>query len=551
VDSERLAEEQAALRHVATLVARRAPPPEVFEAVAAEVARLLASDFSLVGRYEPDATLTHVASHPHELLSQLGPQTVLDGEDLASLVQRSGLPTSINYDDAPGPVAALARELGVRCAVGAPICVDDRTWGVMAAGWALPGKASSEAAERAAQFTELLATALANTENQNEITRLADEQAALRRVATLVARGAPAAEMFAAVVTEIGQLFPQANAAALSRYETHDTLTLIGKWSRTDGYLPVGARYPLAEGTVSSLIDETRRPGRIELDAETLSSLPSAIRDLGWVSVVGAPILVDGRLWGLVGISSTTEESLPPSTEERLMEFTELVATAIANAESRAELTASRARIVAAGDEARRRIERDLHDGTQQRLVSLALAARAAAAELPTESRELRTRLSIIAAGLGSAVEELQELSRGIHPSILSDAGLGPALESLSLRSPIPVGLEVMTRERFPQPIEAAAYFAASECLANAAKHSEASRIDVALTLESEALLLSVCDDGIGGADPGQGSGLAGLRDRVEALGGSLEINSKPGEGTSIAVTLPCRDDPSNQTSIS
>ena len=278
-------------------------------------------------------------------------------------------------------------KLGVRCAVGAPIAVDDRVWGVTAAGWALPGKASSEAAERAAEFTELVATALANTESRNEITRLADEQAALRRVATLVARGAPPAEVFEAVVTGIGQLFPEANAAALSRYETDDGLTLIGKWSRTDGYVPVGTRYPLVKGTVGSLIRETRQPGRVDVDAEGFGSLPAVIRELGWVSVVGAPILVEGRLWGLVGISSTTEQSLPPSTEERLTAFTELVATAIANAESRAELTASRARIVATADATRRRIERDLHDGAQQQLVSLALELRAAQAALPSEAR--------------------------------------------------------------------------------------------------------------------------------------------------------------------
>jgi len=543
VDSERLAEEQAALRRVATLVARGGSPAEVFETVAAEVARLLGADFSLVGRYEADATLTHIATHPLELLPQLGPRTILDGDDLASVVRRSGQPTCIDYDDAPGPVAALARELGVRCAVGAPILVEDRTWGVMAAGWGVPGKASSDEAERTAEFTELVATALANTESRNEITRLVEEQAALRRVATLVARGAPRVEVFERVVTEVGQLFPDANAAALSRYETDDALTMIGRWSRTEGYVAVGARYPLVEGTVGRLIHETRRPGRVHVDAEGFDSLPAVIRDLGWVSVVGAPILVEDRLWGLVGISSTTEQSLPPNTEERLTEFTELVATAIANAESRAELAASRARIVAAGDEARRRIERDLHDGTQQRLVSLALAARAAAAEFPTESRELRERFSSIAAGLGAAVEELQELSRGIHPAILSDAGLGPALESLALRSPIPVSLEVVTRERFTHPVEAAAYFAASESLANAAKHSQASRIDVALELESGGLLLlSVRDDGIGGADAVRGSGLVGLRDRVEALGGSLTINSKPGDGTSLVAMLPIRD---------
>lgn len=198
---------------------------------------------------------------------------------------------------------------------------------------------------------------------------------------------------------------------------------------------------------------------------------------------------------------------------------------------------------MAAGDEARRRIERDLHDGTQQRLVSLALVARAAAAELPSDNGELRERLSRIAAGLGAAVEELQELSRGIHPSILTDAGLGAALESLALRSPIAVELAAMTRKRFPRPIEVAAYFVASESLANAAKHSQASRIDVALTLKNDLLQLSVCDNGIGGADPGQGSGLVGLRDRVDALGGSLEINSKAGEGTSVVVAFPSRND--------
>jgi signal transduction histidine kinase len=542
-DVSRLAQEQAALRRVATLVARGASPDEVFETVAAEVARLLASDFSLVGRYEGDATLTHIAAHPLELLSQLGPRTVLDGEDLASIVQRSGQPTRINYDDAPGPVAALARELGVRCAVGAPILLDDRTWGVMAVGWGKPGKASSQAAKRTAEFTELVATALANTESRNEITRLAQRQAALRRVATLVARGRLPAEVFEAVVTEIGQLFPEANAAALSRYEPDDMLTMIGKWSRTDGYVQVGARYPLAEGTVGSLIDQTRRPGRVDVDAEGFDSLPAAIRDLGWVSVVGAPILVEGRLWGLVGISSATEQPLPPNTEERLTEFTELVATAIANAESRSQLAASRKRLVTASDEARRRIERDLHDGTQQRLVSLAMAARAAESELPTESRDVREKFATIATGLTEAVEELQELSRGIHPAILSDAGLRPALEALALRSPIPVELRLTAHERFPEPVEATAYFVASESLANAAKHSQASRIDVTLTVEDERLLLFVRDDGIGGADPGRGSGLIGLRDRVEALGGSLEITSKARSGgTSLAASLPFRD---------
>jgi signal transduction histidine kinase len=179
---------------------------------------------------------------------------------------------------------------------------------------------------------------------------------------------------------------------------------------------------------------------------------------------------------------------------------------------------------VATGDETRRRIERDLHDGTQQRLVSLALAVRAAAAELPAQSRDVQAKFSRIASGLGAAVDELQELSRGIHPAILSDAGLGPALEALALRSPIPVDLKVRTQARFPEPVEVAAYFVASESLANAAKHSRSTRIDVVLAATDETLLLSVRDDGAGGADPRRGSGLVGLLDRVEAVGGSLDI---------------------------
>ncbi|HEU0245962.1 MAG TPA: GAF domain-containing protein, partial [Gaiellaceae bacterium] len=168
-----------------------------------------------------------------------------------------------------------------------------------------------------------------------ESVRLAEEQAALRRVATLVAQGASPAEVFEAVVTEVGRQITGANAAALSRYETDDTLTMIGKWSRSGGYVPIHARYPLASGTVGSVIAESRRPGRVDVDAEGLRALPEVIRDLGWLSVVGAPIIVEGRLWGLVGISSTTDQSLPPDTEGRLAEFTELVATAIANAETR------------------------------------------------------------------------------------------------------------------------------------------------------------------------------------------------------------------------
>jgi signal transduction histidine kinase len=251
-----------------------------------------------------------------------------------------------------------------------------------------------------------------------------------------------------------------------------------------------------------------------------------------------SPLNVEGRLWGLVN-ASTRRGPFPPGTTDRLADFTELVATAVGNAESRAELAASRARIVAASDQARRRIERDLHDGTQQRLVSLTLAARTAEADVAANRGDLRAELSRIAAGLAEAMTELQEFSRGIHPAILSERGLGPALRTLARRSALAVDLDVTTSTRCPEPVEVAAYYVASEALANAMKHAQASRIEISLATRHGSLLLSIRDNGIGGADPARGSGLAGLTDRVEALGGSIHVHSPTGAGTHITVDLP------------
>jgi signal transduction histidine kinase len=283
---------------------------------------------------------------------------------------------------------------------------------------------------------------------------------------------------------------------------------------------------------------ETGRPARFETDDPAAEGMPDVARRLGIRSAVGSPIHVEGALWGVLVLGSFGE-SLPPEMEQRLGEFTELAATGISNAAARAELVASRARIVAAGDEARRRIERNLHDGTQQRLVSLGLAVRAAEADVPPERDDLRVQLSGVATGLVAAVEDLQEISRGIHPAILTKRGLGPALQALAHRSAIPVVLDIRTDERIAEPIEVAAYFVASEALANAAKHSHASRIDVSLARCEQSLVLSIEDDGVGGADTAGGSGLVGLADRVEALGGTIRLTSRPGEGTQITAEFP------------
>jgi signal transduction histidine kinase len=259
---------------------------------------------------------------------------------------------------------------------------------------------------------------------------------------------------------------------------------------------------------------------------------------------VATPIMVEGHLWGALGVGTSTEQPLPPDAEARLASFAELMATAIANAESKSELAASRRRIVAASDEARRQIERDLHDGTQQRLVALGLVARTAEADVRADRGDLRGYLSRIAAGLADALAELQELSRGIHPALLSEHGLGPALRTLARRSAVPVDLDVTTDARYPEAIEIAAYYVASEALANAMKHAQASCIEISLVPRDGNLLLSIRDDGVGGADPAGGSGLAGLTDRVEALGGSIRFHSTAGAGTYIAAHLPLEPEP-------
>jgi signal transduction histidine kinase len=238
-------------------------------------------------------------------------------------------------------------------------------------------------------------------------------------------------------------------------------------------------------------------------------------------------------------VATSSREALPADTEQRMLDFTELVATAIANADSRSKLAASRARVVAASDETRRRIERDLHDGTQQRLVTLALTLRSAQAALPPQLEEVQTELSRVGQGLVAVLEELREISRGIHPAILSEGGLAPALRTLVRRSAIPVVLETRFAGRLPDGVERAAYYVVSEMLANAAKHAQASTVYVDLGRADGALHVSVRDDGIGGADPARGSGLVGLRDRVEALGGTIAVQSPRGAGTAVEVVLP------------
>jgi signal transduction histidine kinase len=372
--------------------------------------------------------------------------------------------------------------------------------------------------------------------DQARLRQLAEEQSALRRVATLVARGEPPEAVFAAVLDEVGRLLP-IDLAMMGRYESDRTVTCVATWRTGADIIPVGSRWPLKGYNLGTLVFETGRPARIDRYADSASGpIGTAHREAGTGSAVGAPVIVEGSLWGMVYAGSTLQQPLPPDTEARLVSFTELVATAIANAQSRAELIASRARIVAAADETRRRIERDLHDGTQQQLVSLLLNVRAVQTAAPPE---LEGSLALIAEQVTGVFDQVREISHGIHPAILSERGLHAALKALARRSAVPVELDLRIGQRLPDHVEVAAYYAVSEALANAAKHARASVVHVELDTPDTAVRLAIRDDGIGGANPAKGSGLTGLRDRIEAVGGTLDVASPADGGTTLLIEIP------------
>jgi signal transduction histidine kinase len=329
--------------------------------------------------------------------------------------------------------------------------------------------------------------------------------------------------------------------SVLLRYDANGAATVL---ATSDGYLgPIGRSWPV-EGDSSAIaqVCRTGLPARADYTRPAQGAVAAAAQAVGARSAVGVPVVVGGALWGVMAVGSRETEPLPADFEGRLGKFTELLATAIANAEGRAELDASRARIVATADATRRRIERDLHDGAQQQLVWLALALRAAQTTVPEEFGQHRSELGRVVDGLTAALDDLREIALGIHPAGLSEDGLTPALKRLASRSPLRVNLDVGADGRFPEPVEVTAYYVVSEALTNAAKYADAPAVDVAVAADGDALRVEVRDDGRGGADPAEGSGLLGLRDRVEAIGGTMRLTSPPGAGTSLSVVLPLRD---------
>jgi PAS domain S-box-containing protein len=537
---ERLADDQAALRRVATLVAEDVPSSELFGAVAREAGTLLGADFSGMARFEDGAVVILAAwaaagEHP-----PVPGRWEMQAGDPATTIAETRQPLRWDdWTDVPGPLAAFIRDdIGVRSTVGYPIVVEGRLWGALAVHSKQDAPLPADTESRMAHFTDLVGTAIANAEARAQVERLAEEQAALRRVATLVAEGAAPTAVFDAVAAELERLL-DADGVTLSRYEPEGEVTVVAHRGSGASRVPPGTRVRHDGENVTTMVRRSERPARMEHYAGTQGEIASLVRELGVRATVGAPIVVDGRLWGVAIANWEGEESPPDDTEDRMAQFAELLDTAIANADSRNQLTASRARLLTASDEVRRRFERDLHDGIQQRLVSLSLELRSVETTAPHENEELAGHLAHVGEGLLGAIDDLRELSRGIHPAILSEGGLAPALKALARRSTVPVRLDLAVDERLADSVEVGAYYVVSEALTNAAKHARASEVEVRAQSRDGVLELGIDDDGVGGADPSRGSGLTGLVDRIEALGGTIAIASRPGEGTSLRVELP------------
>jgi signal transduction histidine kinase len=359
-------------------------------------------------------------------------------------------------------------------------------------------------------------------------------------VATLVAREAAPAEVFAQVAEEVALLLG-VGSVFMHRFEPDGGDTLVARWGELDGAVPVGTRLDPSRESITAIVRRTGRPTRNDDFAKNACRLAAYERARNVRSAIGSPIVVDGQLWGSLVCATLNVEPIPAGAESRIAEFTELVATSISNVQARAELAASRARIVAATDEERRRVVRDLHDGAQQRLVHTVITLKHARTAL--EKDDNTAGIALVTAALDhaeSTMAELRELAHGILPSVLSWGGLRSGVESLASRMPLPVEIGV-PKDRYPAPVEATAYFVVAEALTNVVKYAQAEHATVAIDVEDGALLVEVADDGTGRADP-NGPGLLGLADRLASLEGVLQVDSAPGHGTTVIARVPLRN---------
>ena len=537
-EAAQIVNEQAALRRVATLVARGMPQAELFVSVCRELAQLVGADSVNLGRYGDDGMATNVGGwNADGSPALIGIHVSVEGESVTARVYRTGCASRVDDNgEAAGEIASVLRTIGIRSSVGVPVVVAGESWGVIVASNSRTEALPRETEERMTGFAELVATAVSNSEARAEAARLADEQAALRRVATLITQNATPADVFAAVAGELGQLLG-VDDAMVFRYQENGAVAIAASWGELAEAFPADRTIVLDGDSVTARIRRSGRPERIDDFGSIEGPSGDLARDLGLTSAAGAPIVVDGRLWGVLVVNALWPRTLPADTGERLGQFADLTGTAIANIDARSEAAASRARLVAAADVERRRVVRDLHDGAQQALVhtivTLKLAQRGLRAGDPAAP-------GLVDEALGQAeraTAELRELSHGILPPVLTHSGLSAAVATLASRSAVPVSVDAQVG-RLPGAVEASAYFVVAEALTNIAKHAGASHAAVSLRIEERKLHVEVRDDGVGGAHGG-GSGLVGLSDRLAALSGRLSLVSPAGQGTRLTAIIP------------
>ena len=527
---ERVAEEQAALRRIATLVATGATEADLAAAVSSEIGALFSAESASVVRWDGDTI--RVIGRWRAATAAPAARDVLSfgGDTLAARVVETAAPARI--DSAADLKTEFARqrwaELGYEASIGAPIMVDRKVWGVVSASRTQPGDLFPDGdEERLRDFSALIAQAIVNAEARSETTALIAEHTAVRQIATLVAAGRPTAEVFDAVTAGAAELFGAETVRLVQWQGVLDEVMVVAAWNEAPGSL-----YHPDPGS----------PTLSVLETGTACHGTESSSERGPASVIAAPVIATGSLFGALTAARTADDPFPSGAEFRLRGLADLTGQSIANERAETELRASRLRIVQTADEARRRLERNLHDGAQQRLVSVSLALRLVEQMLGAEESTAHGVLREASQELAEAMRELRELARGLHPALLNERGLGPALESVSARSPFPVEITGVPEERrLPGAVEAAIYYVISESLANAARHAAASSARVTLWCHPDHVTVEIADDGVGGASLEAGTGLRGLVDRVEALGGELVVSSPHGAGTLIRAELPLR----------
>jgi signal transduction histidine kinase len=530
---EQVAEEQAALRRIATLVAAGATEHELAAAVTSEIGRFFGAQRANTMRWDGD-TLRVIGdwSEDGEDMQGAGQVFPFGGDTISARIVGTSAPARLNSAADLQTEFAQQRwaELGLQASIGAPVIVDGEVWGVVTASRTQPDDPFPAGAEyQLRDFAALVAQAIVNAEARREMAELVAEQSALRRIATLVAAGRPQGEVLDAVTSEAGPLFG-ASAVTLVRWAgVQDEVVVVADWSDAEpGAIEPGSLYHPAHGSATLNVLETGFASRSE------ESSPE--RGTCWV--IAAPVIIKGSLLGALTASRTKSPIFPAGSEIRLRSFADLAAQSIANERAQAELRASRARIVQTADETRQRLERNLHDGAQQRLVAVSIALNQAVTALPSSPDNARSLLVGASHELTEALEELRDLARGLHPATLTKYGLGPALDAIATRAPLPVAVENEIEKRLPPPVEAGLYYVVSESLTNVAKHAAASTVTVRIRQANALAEVEVTDDGVGGADAG-GLGLRGLADRVEALDGTFGLESAPGEGTRVWARIP------------